>query len=280
MIKKIYLTTESGKLLKYEKGLSKILFDHPKKLPLMGIQKIRNLLYFSSKNQLFCLNLRKNTIKKSKIFYSKNFFQKEFMPDFHHFLIHKNKIYITSTRNNQIWVFDLKFNLQKKITIKGPKFFLPINFKRNYNHINSIFLNNIFFYINLNQYKKQYGSSGYVCLDKNFREIFRKEFAWTSHKFTIFNNDKFVICGPSIDNKKFPYAGLVKNDKIVFKHSNKIFCKDYHINDNQIILVGGYFSPRETRKKSDGIIFVLNKKFKLKNKIIIKNIGGIKGISI
>ena len=203
MIKKIYLTTESGKLLKYEKGLSKILFDHPKKLPLMGIQKIRNLLYFSSKNQLFCLNLRKNNIKKSKIFYSKNFFQKEFMPDFHHFLIHKNKIYITSTRNNQIWVFDLKFNLQKKITIKGPKFFLPINFKRNYNHINSIFLNNRIFYINLNQYKKQYGSSGYVCLDKNFREIFRKEFAWTSHKFTIFNNDNFVICGPSIDNKNF-----------------------------------------------------------------------------
>ena len=276
---KFLVTTESGEshIIDLKTQDTKLFFDTQSRYGgCMGIYKEDEILYMAGNDNLFKFtdgNLLHRTGHKTP------------RPDFHHMTLYNNKIYIAGTNTNTIWVFNSKdLSHIKTIIIPPPNKNKPIGYKSNYNHINGIINHQDHFYINLNWFDgKQYGHSGIIKTDLDFKEIERFKYGWESHDFKIVNDDMFVICGTSNSTKNINHpkkSGLLINGELVFEHHyNETFCKGLYVDSEIILIGGGTIEQRNKRKYNKAVIYVLDRKtYNLIDTIKLK-ISGIKGIT-
>ena len=188
-------------------------------------------------------------------------------PGFHHLHIFHDQIHATATGLNEIWVFNLDMTLLHRVTIRPPISNRKIRPKYNYNHVNNIFLHGGRYYVCLNWLtNRQYGPSGVAVLDGGYRELDRFEYSWQSHAFSIIGNQKYTLCAAAADkHTRIPNkAGLLVDGELVFEHDpEKIFCKDFSIDSDHIMVVGGEASKRIERAHRSGFIYVLDRDFNL-----------------
>ena len=288
----LLITSESGSIILCKKNKKKVVFQTDKKNEgFFGIKLFKDFIYATSNRgiykfankladeKLICLKKNENIFDR-KFVISFNLYPKDY-PAFHNLIFFENKIYVTATRFNEIWIFDLNLNLLRKIKIQKPISILPLkvfNFK-NYNHINSIHKYKNNFYLSLCWFNSKYGYSGVMKTDLNFNPIQKFRYGWESHDFQYYRTKKLSICGSTKYSKKLNHpirSGLYYDNKIVFEYdSDKYFCKGILMIEDQIILFGGSQSLRKLRHKSDGVIFKLdNKNFNLREKIVLNETGG------
>ena len=68
------------------------------------------------------------------------------------------------------------------------------------------------------------------------------------------------------------------DEDLVFQYdSNEYFCKDFSMNDEYIVIVGGTVTTRERRSSAAGVVFILNRQFELLAKEVISGLGGFNG---
>ena len=58
---------------------------------------------------------------------------------------------------------------------------------------------------------------------------------------------------------------------------NEFFCKDFSMDDEHIVIVGGTSAERGQRSSASGVVFILNRRFELLSKEIISGLGGFNG---
>jgi hypothetical protein len=67
-------------------------------------------------------------------------------------------------------------------------------------------------------------------------------------------------------------------EQLVFAYDpNEFFCKDFSMDDEHIVIVGGTSAERGQRSSASGVVFILNRRFELLSKEIISGLGGFNG---
>ncbi len=279
----VLLAAEGGRLYLYNSLTDRLvlLFQDDNNETLMGLARDGEHLYLGAKSRLFKLHFigspmdyLPDPIKATPI--------SDEIPDFHQINIIDGSLYATATAKNEIWKFDLDLNLERIYRLRPPRRFLPIKYKQNYNHLNSIFKYNGTYYVCLNWLTaKQYGPSGFSVLNNYFKEIQRIEYGWEAHNFALIDGKRFVLCGSSGAIKGVGHthkAGLMVNGALVYEHDpNLWFCKDFSVADNYILLVDGQVRKRNQRTRSNGVIFALNKKYHVLSEVSFSGSGGFCG---
>jgi len=203
-------------------------------------------------------------------------------PEFHQLLVHEQRIYITCTAINEVWVLDLDLNILSKHKIKPPRPNAPVELKKNYNHLNSICYHNGVFYVGLNWFTStQYGMSGVCMLDDQLNEIHRLQYGWETHGFTFVDNKPYALCATSGTDKNVHHprhAGLMVDEELVFEHPTDVFCKAFAVDEDCIYLVGGDVATRDKRGTSGGVIYMLDRDFRLLDTIKFDNTGQLCGV--
>jgi hypothetical protein len=267
----IYIVSENGSLYYWDGKRLITQFHRITPDYLMGITEHKGVVYLSSRSQILSFQRRRlSGMKKSEVFKPPC--------DFHHAEVIDSKLYVTVTRFNEIWVFDLELNLLEKHIIAPPK--KGKAKKPNYNHINKIIKHEDKFYVNLNWFEKQFGPSGVAVLDSDMNELERYKMGWQTHGFRFIDDKRYVLCA-STPGKKLDHphsAGLMVENELVFEHDpDEYFCKDFEVTEKNIYIVGGSASKRDDRKFADGVLFVLDRNFKLLKKHTFESTGGFKG---
>ncbi len=240
-----------------------ILHSKPDNKGIMGLALDEKYLFISSREVITRQEYPKGNNKLPLI---RSFSNDR--PEFHQLLLHEQKIYITCTAINEIWILDIDLTILSKHTIRPPLLTKPIRLKVNYNHVNSICHHNNLLYVGLNWFtSKQYGRSGVCVLDLNLKERHRFEYGWETHGFIFMKDKPYALCATSsrIDKKiNHPrHSGLMVNDILVFEHPIDVFCKAFVVTENSIYLLGGDVAKRNDRKNIDGVMYVLDRNFNL-----------------
>jgi len=207
-LQSMFIASRKGRIYHYDpkiEGVLSLAFeDNDNPEIMMGLEKKGKSLYAAGKSKIFRFE-----IDKGKLI-PKIAFRDQHNPAFHQMFIVDDCLYVVATRCNSIWVFDLNLNLIEKYDIDPPDKTSPVNFTKNYNHLNSIFYYKERFYVDLNWFtQKHYGSSGVAILDNEMKEIRRFEHGWESHNYIILNDQSYVLCATSmkIEEIKLPYKG-------------------------------------------------------------------------
>jgi len=263
------IASEGGNLYSFneESGNIQLIFHTDEYL--MGIAQQDNIFYVSGSQRLY-------KIDNGSVYCTKHFTP---FVNFHHINIYENKIYVTATLVNQIWVFDLDLNIIEKIRISPPDPRRKVKAGKNYNHINGIFLHKDKFYACLNWLDKQWGYSGVAEFDSKFKELKRYKYGWQSHALQIINENLVTLCATT-PGKVISHpgrSGLFVDGQLVFEHSTDVLCKDFAYNNKNYILAGGQAANRSQRKTATGHIYILDKNFKLVKELIFPSTGGFKG---
>lgn len=268
----LYITSENGSLYKWEGNDLVTCFKHNDYL--MGLARLEDKIYVGSRNQLFSLYENDFTIHK-EIEFKKT-------KDFHHIEVIDKDIYVAATSCNEIGIFSSELQLKEWKLIVPPNKNKAAQ-KPNYNHINKIIRHDCKFYVNLNWFEYQYGPSGVAVLDSNFVELERYAIGWQTHGFRFIDGKRYVLCASTPGKElKHPHkAGLFVENELVFTHDpNLFFCKDFIVTESYVFIVGGTVGERTNRKNSDGVIFVLDRNFRLISGHILSESGGFKGCMI
>jgi hypothetical protein len=263
-----YIGTEINSILFVNLSNQKILKKHTLPHPgnVLGTSRIKNYLFVSAGSYLYKIDLNQWKIIKDKIYAEAKF---------HHNLIYNDKIYNTITKNNQILITDLNYENEKKINIKPPKN-KKVAYKSNYNHLNNVFFKDEKCYVNLNWLKSQYSDSGYAVLDKEFNELERIKYGWQTHSFQIINEKRHVLSCYYANQKNVKHpkkAGLMIEGDLVWEWDLSYFCKWMIYHNNYYFIFGGKAVDRDKRKHSDGVIFILDNKYKEIDKQIYNKTG-------
>ena len=256
----ILIGSANGKTYIYDTSTHKLEpYDKPYKTGVMGLAKSDGHLFIASREMI--VRHTKGCPPISQKFSINS-------PQFHQLMVHQKKIYITCTSINEIWIFDYNLKLLAKKCIAPPNPNVPVSWKRNYNHVNSICYHNDLFYVGLNWFtSKQYGKSGVGVFNNDFEEQRRFEYGWETHGFTFVDDQPYALCatsspiGKSINHPK--RAGLMVDGKLVFEHPIDIFCKAFVITTDRIYLLGGNVAVRHQRGNVEGIIYALDRDFNL-----------------
>jgi hypothetical protein len=278
-----YLYIAGGnKLYKYDiinDNISTIFIDKNNET-LMGLCIVGDFLYLGGKTSVFRFKIIEDKIERI------NEFKINMYPAFHQINYNEinNSLYITCTQLNQIWRVSLNLkDLIDTFIVDPPAINEPIVYKKNYNHINNIYFLGNYAYITLNWLtNKQYDSSGVAVLNRyTMKEFDRFEYGWETHNFCIINNVKYALCGSSGYIRKVNHihkAGLLVNNELVFQHSpNEVFCKDFSIDDDNIYIVGGEVGITKERFTNDGVLYILDRNYKLLHKRVFDKSGGFCG---
>lgn len=272
----LLLTTEDAKLLLWDGENVQVCFHKPKVRTTMGLIIDENI-YINSPNFLFSLNNKTYEIINES---------KPSSGEYHHMNIYDNKIYIAATRTNQIHIHNIKLELIGTINIKPPNPKKPVQYKINYNHLNTVIKKDNKFYVNLNWFTStQYGMSGVVVFDEDWKEIERFEMGWETHDLQFYNDDIIVICATSQPDKEINHpkrSGIMINKELVFEHDHReSFCKGLTWDDNYFYLCGGAKGVRAARMDLKGIMYIIDKKsLTLVEKITHPEMGNLKGCRI
>lgn len=279
MSQTILIGSMNGKIYTYDVITQKLkVYDQPDNRGVMGLARCKNHLFISSREMI----MRQEYPRTGN-----NSIQKKFQtdsPQFHQLLLHHGKVYITCTAINEIWIFDYNLTLLERKRITPPSQNNPIALKKNYNHANSICYHNGLFYVGLNWLTStQYGKSGVCVLDQNLKEQKRFEYGWETHGFTFVDSHQYALCATSRTDINITHpcrAGLMVNHQLVFEHPVNIFCKAFIVDKEHIYIVGGDVATRDQRGNVNGILYILDRNFKLLHTIQFTNTGQFCGIAL
>lgn len=272
----ILIATESGKLVSVNDDLSlpDVLYQFPKSI--MGIVRDPNVGdYFINTNYgMYRFDLNRRAITHDDVFNRQ--------VAYHHMIWHADHIWVSVTNRNEIWKFDRNLMHKSAIRIDPPKQDKPIRRKVNYNHINSVWRDGDFWYVNLNWLTcRQYGPSGVAVFDSAWNELRRFEYGWETHAFRIYESALYALCGSSAGIKRVNHparGGMMVNGDMVWEHGPKIFCKDWLALDDGYVIGGGYTAARRQRQEAAAIVIRLDSNFKECNRVEYPGMGGIKGL--
>jgi len=276
--KSIFLAAEGGALYRYNLTTATLtlVFKDEKNETLMGLEKKDDILYLGGKTRLFKFKMN------NELTMLKTFTSPKGHTSFHQIMIIDDYLYVTVTHRNEVWKFDLDLSLCKVFKIAPPNSSSPVQYGKNYNHLNNIFYDGDNFYVCLNWLtQKQYGPSGVAVLDSEMKEVRRFEHGWETHNYLIFEDKEYVLCGSSGAIKKVNHphkGGLMVDGKLVFEYDpNRVFCKDFSIDKDHIYIVGGSIKERGQRDVSDGVLFILDRNFEFEVEKVYPESGGLCG---
>ena len=278
MYSDLLLTTEAGKMEIWRGGGKVETIFHQKEMAgAMGLISTKTHYFVNTPLFLYKVDRETNkVVKKSQ----------KFNAQFHHMNLYEGTIYASGTFNNKIYLFNKELKHIDTKAIAPPKKNQAVAYKSNYNHINSVIRHDDKFYVNLNWFTQtQYGMSGVVVFNKDWKEIDRFEMGWESHDFQFYDGKPIVICATSNPDKKINHpkkSGIMLDGKLVWEHdSNEAFCKGLCWDDNYFYLCGGMKAKREDRRYSKGIIYIVDKNnFETVAKITDSSAYNIKGCRI
>lgn len=274
---KLYIAAEGGSVYQWnidKKELLPFYYDESNET-MMGLAQHQGHLYAAGKS--FIVKLKGHHVIERAVF--------KYNPDFHQMNWIDNGLNVTCTSINQVWSLDDELKVKRYLGIAPPKTREPVEYKKNYNHINNVFYNNGGYYVNLNWFSaQQYGMSGVAIYDHKFEhELSRYEYGWESHAFCfIKTKEQWSLVGSSAAIHKINHqhkAGLMIDGKIVFEHDpDEYFCKDFSLDKEHVYIVGGTVASRDGRAFADGVLFILDRNtFELKDKVVFKTSGGFCG---
>jgi hypothetical protein len=277
----LLLTTVNGQVIRIdtEDPEPEVVFQGPADEALMGLCMDGEFLFVASLSRLYKFRRSDYTIlKKTRRFRPS--------PDFHQMNIYNGLLYATATKRNQIWIYDRDLRRTGKVKIAPPDPRRRVRYKQNYNHINTIVKHRGEFYINLNWLTdEQYGDSGVLKTDADFRETGKFKYAWESHDFQFAGDQMLAICSTSGKDKKImhpPQSGLMADGKLVWTHDpDESFCKGLCFDRQHFFICGGKKAVRSKRKDTAGIIYVLDRNsFEWVNTIEHEKIRGLRGARV
>lgn len=277
----LLLATEGGQIVAFDPSTDQhsCVFHSSEKEAMMGIEAHGEQLYVASLSRIYKLRLSDFSKVAETEFY-------EPTPDFHQMQFYDGRLHVTSTKINEIWIYDEDLQLVETHVVAPPNPKRRIKYKKNYNHLNNIIRHEGRFYIDLNWLtQKQYASSGVLVCDENLEEIERFEFGWETHDFQFIDGKRVAICATSDKGRRVEHvrrSGLMVEGELVFEHdSDEAFCKGLCYDDEFIYLCGGRKMKRKYRKKSNSIIYVLNRDdYSLARKFESTDIKAVKGAII
>ncbi len=275
---RLLFATEGGQVVAFDTETREhhCVFHSSDDEAMMGIQIAGPHLYVASLSRLYQLRLEGFTkLAQTRLY--------EPTPDFHQMTYSDGLLYITATKLNQVWLFDESLRLVRAHHIAPPDPRRPVEYKRNYNHLNNIIREGDRYYISLNWLTNtQYANSGVLVTDLDLEEIERFEFGWELHDFQYLDGKGIGICATSSKGKrvKHPYrSGLMVDGELVFEHdAEEAFCKGLCYDEQHIYLCGGRKMERRLRKHSSSIVYVLRRDdYALVETIASSEIKAIKG---
>lgn len=277
MYSKLVLTTEAGKLQTWDNGKVETLFHQKEMGGAMGLILTKSYYIVNTPSFLYKIDRTNNKILKKS---------NKINGQFHHMNIYGDRIYVSGTQTNSIYIFDKELKHIKTHKIPPPAKKKPVAYKTNYNHINTIIKYGGKFYINLNWFTStQYGMSGVAVFDKQFKELERFQMGWESHDFQFIDEKPIVICATSKPNKNINHpkqSGIMLDGKLIWEHdSTESFCKGLTWDNKYYYLCGGAKADRKQRGFSKGIIYIIDRQTnELVEKITHPDIYNIKGCRI
>lgn len=274
----LLLATEGGQIVAFNAATDEhtCVFHSSDDEAMMGIEASGDHLFVASLSRIYKLRLSDFAPVAETEFY-------EPTPDFHQMQIYDGVLYMTSTKINEIWLYDEDLNLLRTKVVDPPNPKRRIKYKKNYNHLNNIIRHEDRFYIGLNWLTTtQYANSGVLVTDEKLQEIERFEFGWETHDFQFIDGKRVAICATSDKGKRVKHvrrSGLMVEGELVFEHdSDEAFCKGLCYDENYIYLCGGRKMERRHRKKSSSILYVLNRNdYSLARKFESTDIKAVKG---
>jgi hypothetical protein len=274
----LLLATEGGQVISFNPDTDqhKCVFLSSEKEAMMGIEQVGDFLFVASLSRIYKLSISDYSKVAETELYDPT-------PDFHQMQCCDRLLYVTATKINQIWIYDLELNLIRVVNITPPNPKRKAKYKKNYNHLNNIIRHEGRFYIGLNWLTTtQYASSGVLVTDLELNEIERFEFGWESHDFQFIDGNRIAICATSGKGKKVKHplrSGLMVEGELVFEHdSQESFCKGLCYDDSYAYLCGGRKMERRYRKNSNSIIYKLDRSdFSLIRTFESESIKAVKG---
>jgi hypothetical protein len=296
--KALLVTTESGKLIQLDLTSRQfdVLFQHPDRESVFGVTYNKEKIFLSGATFLASGRLRENRLQDVQIRYpfppplrgQARQLMRWFWtalgahsrvipydkPGLHQMNLYGSSLYIAATTWNEVWVADLDLNVQRRIPLQPHLL--------DYFHLNNVFCDGTHYYVCLNRYAGRPGHGGYAKFDLEWNEMERRTLGWESHAFSVIENHLFHLSCLSWRSRAetaHPHqAGLMMEDQLVFAYDpNEFFCKDFSMDDEHIVIVGGTTAERGQRSSASGVVFILNRRFELLTKEIISGLGGFNG---
>ena len=296
--KPLLVTTESGKLIRLDLSTRRfeVLFQHPAGESVFGVTHRHDQIYLCgatflasgrlSDNQLrdvrirypFSAPLRGQARKFMRWFWTELGAHSRVIPydkaGLHQLNLYGSLLYAAATTWNEVWVVDLELNVQRRIPLQ-PHIL-------DYFHLNNVFCDGTYYYVCLNRYAGRPGHGGYAKFDLEWNEVERRALGWESHAFSVIDGRMFHLCCFSWRSQaqtSHPrQAGLMMDGDLVFPYDpSQFFCKDFSMDDEHIVIVGGTSTSREKRSSAGGVVFLLNRKFELLSQEVIPGLGGFNG---
>ena len=296
--KALFVTTESGKLIRLDLSTRRfdVLFQHPDRESVFGVTHKGDQVFLSgatflasgrlSDNQLLDVRIRNpfppplrgQARKMMRWFWEKLGAHSRVIPydkpGLHQMNLYGSSLYASATTWNEVWVVDLNLNVERRIPLQ-PHIL-------DYFHLNNVFCDGRHYYVSLNRYAGRPGQGGYAKFDLNWNEVERRALGWESHAFSVIDGHMLHLCCFSWRSQaqtSHPRkAGLMMDDDLVFPYDPaEYFCKDFSMDDEHIVIVGGTATKRENRSSAAGVVFILNRQFELLSREIIPGLGGFNG---
>jgi hypothetical protein len=117
-------------------------------------------------------------------------------------------------------------------------------------------LHNKQFYICFTEIAEKRERGGIATFDYDFTSALLDYFGQQCYSYTIIDNKAYTLCN-DISGKM---AGLVCNNELKIRY-NDIYCMDYSMNDDFIIIVGGALNFNDTNQ-SGGIVLKFDRNFR------------------
>lgn len=256
----LLLATEGGQVVSFDPDSKafEVVFRCSADEAMMGIERVGDELFVASLSRIYKLSLPGFELVGQTEFYQPT-------PDFHQMQCYDGLLYVTATKINQIWIYDLDLELQHIHRVAPPRPERKVKYKKNYNHLNNIVRHEGRFYINLNWLTRvQYAESGVLVTDGELREIERFPFGWETHDFQILDGKRTALCATSDKGKRVKHcrrSGLMVEGELVFEHdSEEAYCKGLAHDEDRIYLCGGRKMERKLRKRSNSVLYLLDRR--------------------
>ncbi len=291
----LVVTSEGGRVYRLDvsSGQATLLYQHPGGQELMGVVVVGNTIYLSGSTVLLKGTLQGDCVvvqQEREYFHHgrwmakqlRNFWHRvgayarvvEYVPqDFHQMNLVEGRLVVTATSRNEVWEVDKDLALLRRIVIQPHR--------HDYHHLNNVFWDGQWFYVCLNRYAQPFGVAGYAKFTKEWEEVERKTLGWESHALAIVQGQLWNLVASSSTHKPIAHphkAGLMVDDTLVFEHDpDRVFCKDFSVDADRIYIVGGQIGVREMRKQAEGVVYVLDRQYRLQKEIRIAGTGGFRG---
>ena len=199
----LLLATEGGQVVAFDTATRehRCVYQSSDNEAMMGIEAVGPHLYVASLSRVYQLRLDDfSKVAQTRLY--------DPTPDFHQMSFVDGFLYLTATKDNQIWLFEPDLRLARIHQVTPPDPRRKVEYKKNYNHLNHIVREGDRFFVSLNWLTTtQYANSGVLVTDADLEEIERFEFGWEIHDFQFLDGKKIAICATSSKGKrvKHPY---------------------------------------------------------------------------